>query len=74
MQQTHKGREPFDLDFLCDNEATAPLFSRGLTNNRDGILGTSETIQWTCSGRSGRAPWFETDGQAFWGAITTTIS
>jgi hypothetical protein len=53
VQQTGKGREPFELDFLCDDKATAPLLPRGLTDNRDGILRASETIQRTCSGGSG---------------------
>ena len=73
-QQTHKGREPFDLDFLCDDKTAAPLLSRGLTDNWDGILGASEAIQRTCSGWSGGTPWFETNGQTLWGTIATTVS
>jgi hypothetical protein len=71
IQQTHKGSESFDLDFLCDHEATTPLLSRWLTDDRDGILGTPETIQRTRSRGSGRPSWFETDGQALWRAITS---
>lgn len=70
IQQTHKGRESFDLDFLCDHEAATPLLSRRLTDNRDGILGTPEAIQRTRSWRSGRPSWFEADGEALWRAIT----
>ena len=43
---TGKGRKSLDLDFFCDDEAAAPLFSRGLSDDGDGVTrARAETIE-----------------------------